>query len=82
MKAAIERQVFVTWYTPEEKLPEDDTYVVATVSGKIGNVRYDHAMMMATYYHREGWCFDGIETEEDMDKLTVHAWCDLEPYGG
>lgn len=29
----VERQVIVTWYTPEEKLPEEDVFVVVTLSG-------------------------------------------------
>ena len=32
----IERQVIVTWYTPEEKLPADDNFMVVTISGKVG----------------------------------------------
>lgn len=34
MKKLMERQVFVTWYTPEEKNPEDGRICVVTISGK------------------------------------------------
>lgn len=77
----IERQVFVTWYTPEEKLPPDDIFVIATISGKCGGVTYDHTFAIATYYSDEGWCFDGMDPEESDASITVNAWCDLEPYG-
>ena len=78
----IERQVIVTWYTPEEKLPLTDELVIATVSGKIANVTFDHAFAIASYCEGEGWWFDGIESEQDMDCLKVDAWCDLNPYDG
>ena len=45
----IERQVIVTWYTPEEKLPPDDDLVIVTVSGKIANMEFDHAFAIADY---------------------------------
>lgn len=77
----IERQVFVTWYKPEEKLPLTDEIVIVTASGKIANVAFDHTFAIASYCEGEGWWLDCAENEKDMDELTVHAWCDLEPYG-
>ena len=38
----IERQVIVTWYEPWEDVPEEGEIVVATISGKRGNVRYEN----------------------------------------
>ena len=80
----IERQVFVTWWEPSRKLPKNDDIVVMTVSGKAGNRTFDHALMLGNYVDGEGWWFEDvdIDTEELMDSITVHAWCDLEPYGG
>lgn len=80
----IERQVIVTWFTPDEKLPEDGLLVVTSVSGKIDHITFDHTLMIADYISGEGWFFEypGIDTEEEMNAMTVHAWCDLEPYGG
>ena len=46
-KAAAERQVIVTWYTPEEKLPPDDGDVVVTFSGNYGQCSYRHALGLA-----------------------------------
>ena len=76
----IERQVFVTWYTPDEKLPPDDIFVVITMSGTGPYITYDHALMLAEWDSVEGWIIDGLNA--DTEKVTVHAWCDLEPYGG
>ena len=76
----IERQTIVTWHTPDEKVPPEGQIVVATISGHRPHVHYDHALALAEWYDDgEGWELTGIET---MDDLTVHAWCDLEPYGG
>ena len=77
MSAAIERQVIVTWYTPKEKLPPDDTSVLVTVSGRRGSCLYDRALMIGEFSQDEGWFIEG----EELDSLTVHAWCDIEPYG-
>ena len=33
-----ERQVIVTWYTPEEKMPPEDLFVVVTFSGRANDV--------------------------------------------
>lgn len=76
----VERQVIVTWYKPEEKLPPEGCTVVATISGKAGNVVYEKAMVMMDWASDGcGWLSsEGLEFEE----LTVHAWADLEPYGG
>lgn len=75
----VERQMFVTWYTPEEKLPKEGYIVVASVSGSRENVCYDHAFMLVEWYEGDGF----YPTElDDMDDFTVHAWCDLVPYAG
>ena len=78
----IERQVFVTWYTPDEKLPEDECFVVVTISGKTKNITYDHALTTGQFFYGEGWLFEGIDPEESDANIIVNAWCDLEPYGG
>ena len=76
----IERQVFVTWYTPEERLPANEDFVIATVSGKVGNMTYDHALVLASWCTDDGWWFPDINTEDG--EVEVIAWCDLEPYAG
>ena len=81
----IERQVFVTWYTPEEKMPEEHYFVVATISLKADSVTYDHAFVIANYADDgegyNGWIFDDPIANRYADKVTIHAWCDLTPYG-
>ena len=76
----IEKQVITTWYTPSEKLPENGNIVVVTVSGRTGNTTYDHAFALASYFDDDG---DGWMIEDYIiDDFTIHAWCNLEPYGG
>lgn len=78
----IERQVITTWYTPEEKLPKDDYFVIVTVSGTLRNVTYDHAFAIANYIEDDGgWWFEDPLMERFNDDVTVHAWADLAPYG-
>lgn len=75
----IERQTIVTWYTPREKLPKEGEIVIATISGCTKHVTYDHAFALVEWYA------DGLGftlTDIELDEFTVHAWCDLQPYGG
>ena len=76
----IERQVIVTWYEPWEDVPEEGEIVVATVSGKRGNVRYDNTFALVEWWKGTGWVMS--EDSIKMDEFVVHAGCDLEPYGG
>ena len=74
----IERQTIVTWYTPKEKLPKEGEIVIVTISGCTKHVTYDHTFALAEWYS------DGIGFEllsDTLDEYTVHAWCDLLPYG-
>ena len=80
MRKIAERQVFVTWYTPEEKMPKEDEFVVVTISGEGPYITYDHALMTAAWLGDEGWYVEGIDV--DTKEYKIHAWCDLEPYGG
>lgn len=76
-----ERQVIVTWYTPEEKLPKPFEVVVATISGRAGASFFDHAMYMMEYAE-DGCGWLAADDDLDFEELTVHAWADLEPYAG
>lgn len=75
----IERQTIVTWHTPDERKPPEGDIVVVSISGMQNvNVTFDHAFALAEWYDDgEGWTLSDIE----MESLTVHAWCDLMPYG-
>jgi len=52
--------------------------------GKVNGMEWDHTYAIGSYCPGEGWFFSDpcIDTEDGMDMLTVHAWCDLEPYKG
>ena len=76
----IEQQVIVQWYTPDKKPPPERDIVVATISGQAGCIRYDHTLALVEYYKDDGWYM--TDKDDEMDELTVHAWCDLEPYKG
>ena len=76
----VERQTIVTWHTPDEKLPPEGDIVVATISGQAGCGYYDHVLARVEYYKEDGWYL--TDKDDEMDELTVHAWCDLEPYKG
>lgn len=75
----IERQVIVTWYTPEEKTPGEDDGVIATVSGDVnGAIIFERAIIVVRWNKTEGW----YSEDYSFTHLTVHAWCDLEAYEG
>lgn len=73
----IERQVIVTWYTPDEKVPESDLIVIATISGKADGIQFNHSFAPLIWTG-----YDWYSIDYDFRELTVHAWCDLEVYGG
>lgn len=87
MSIAIEQQVIVTWHDPEKKLPEEGMDVVVTISGKRRSKRfecieYDHAFAVAQYWEGDGWVIEDPDGRMPFDEFIIHAWCDLEPYGG
>ena len=75
-KAAVERQVIVSWFTPEERTPDPDIIVQATISGSAKSIRFKRTIVPLLYSENEGW----YSLDYDFEELTVHAWCDLEPY--
>ena len=76
----IERQVIVTWHTPAEKLPPVEEEVIVTISGNSKHTTYDHVFALAVWEGEFGWAL--TDYQDIIDEFTVHAWCDLEPYGG
>ena len=81
-KLAIERQTVVTWYTPQESLPEEGVQVVVSMSGHSRDTVWKHCLAVACHDDEVGWILDGIDPDLAFNKMTVHAWCDLVPYGG
>lgn len=79
----IERQTIVTWEDPKKKKPEPCVFVVVTVSAELDFITYDHALAVAEWRGDEGgWSFEDPMLERYADRVTVHAWADLEPYKG
>ena len=78
---AIERQVIVTWYTPEEKMPPQGKTVIITISGHGYNIDHDHVLGIAKWQDDYGWVIYAPDVVVLIWGYTVHAWCDLDPYG-
>ena len=53
--------------------------VVATVSYNVGSCHCDHVLEEVWWWKEIGY---ELADGDDVDNLVVHAWCDLEPYGG
>lgn len=49
---------------------------MATISGHARGVEYDHAFVLLVWTGTE---WDPVDIH--LDEFTVHAWCDLKPYG-
>ena len=62
------------WHKPENKLPENDDFVLGIVSGHpLPNITLCYSYEIASY-SEDGWC---IETFPHAKHLTVHYWCRL-----
>jgi hypothetical protein len=67
------------WWNPRQCKPKQGQLVVATIDYKVGSCTYTRELAILTYWKDTGYEFaDGSE----VDDLVVHAWADLEPYGG
>lgn len=74
LQALREERNYFRWHKPENKLPENDDFVLAIVSGHpLPNVTLCYSYEIASY-SEDGWC---IETFPDAKHLTVHYWCHL-----
>ena len=43
------------WISVEDRLPEDDNFVLVVISGKHRNITYIKALELASYTADEGW---------------------------
>ncbi|MDD6716663.1 MAG: hypothetical protein PUF49_09845 [Firmicutes bacterium] len=80
-KPAMERQQIITWYTPEEHLPQKFIDVLVTFSAQFEYSSYQHALGIATYWPDKTWWINGLNPEES-NTATIHAWANIEPYWG
>ena len=73
--ASVRRQI-ITWYTPQEKLPERGRRVLITLSS--GPI----IMKIGEYWPEEKkWVIEGMSLYA-AEHATVYAWADVEPYWG
>lgn len=77
-KKLVENQVIVQWHRPSQE-PKEGEIVVATVSYNVGSCHCDHVLEEVWWWKEIGY---ELADGDDVDNLVVHAWCDLEPYGG
>ena len=64
-------------------MPEEHIFVVVTVSGDFGSIKYDHGITVANWADDgDGWIYDDPILNRFKDDVIIHAWCDLAPYGG
>ncbi len=67
------------WWNPRQCKPKEGEIVVATVSYNVGSCHCDHVLEEVWWWKEIGY---ELTDGDDVDNLVVHAWCDLEPYGG
>lgn len=79
----IERQVIACWYTPKEKMPPEGKQVLVTASCTClinGKEHLFERWMTFAELTPFGWRINIFGRL--VGNLTVHAWCDIEPYRG
>lgn len=81
-----EKQVIVCWYQPDEKLPELNKCVLATVnttstiSTAIPLQYHMYNRLLLVVYTENGWSVWDYHEQSKIDDLEIIAWCDIEPY--
>lgn len=66
------------WIPAEERLPEDDDFVLVTVTGIYNALTFSSAIQLASYCKDDGWFIEGYP---DWENPNVSAWRPLpEPY--
>lgn len=53
------------WINVKERLPDDDCFVLAVVSGRFQNVTFVRTQVIAEYGSELGWIIDGYEKWEN-----------------
>ena len=77
-KEIIRKRMNDSWIPVEERLPEDDDFVLATVTGIYNALTFSSAIQLASYCKDDGWFIEGYP---DWENPNVSAWSPLpEPY--
>ena len=66
------------WISVDERLPEDDDFVLVTVTGIYNALTFSDAIQLASYCKGDGWFVEGYP---DWENPNVSAWRPLpDPY--
>ena len=66
------------WIPVEERLPENDDFVLVTVTGIYNALTFSDAIQLASYCKGDGWFVEGYP---DWENPNISAWRPLpEPY--
>lgn len=66
------------WISVDERLPENDDFVLVTVTGIYNALTFSDAIQLASYCKGDGWFVEGYP---DWENPNISAWRPLpEPY--
>ena len=78
IKAIIHDHINDGWIPVEERMPENDDFVLATVTGIYNVLTFSEAIQLASYCKDDGWFIVGYP---EWENPNVSAWRPLpEPY--
>lgn len=77
-KRIIRKHMTDGWIPVEERMPENDDFVLATVTGIYNVLTFSEAIQLASYCKDDGWFIEGYP---EWENPNVSAWRPLpEPY--
>lgn len=68
------------WIEPEIELPPSLDFVLALITGRVNNIRCEHAPFVASYAPEDGWMLVHA-TDRKEDSWKVDAWMPIPDYG-
>ena len=78
LKDIIHKHINNGWIPVEERMPENDDFVLATVTGIYNVLTFSEAIQLASYCKDDGWFIEGYP---EWENPNVSAWRPLpEPY--
>ena len=77
-KRIIRKHMNDGWIPVDERLPENDDFVLVTVTGIYNSLTFSDAIQLASYCKGDGWFVEGYP---DWENPNISAWRPLpEPY--